>query len=188
MRLMRKILAALLVTVLLTSVAALAETYVKFTGDAVGYKRAGSRKTDVVVKKGSVSYTEKDSIGKKWTKLFVDEDTELWFKSSLLKKTDDDEMKVMFVSGGNGRSTFDEDDDENISAYKTGKKYVYATGKCNIRKSPSLEGKRLGTFKKGTQLKYLGKRAEDDRGVHWYKVKTSGGKTGWVSEAYAKLK
>lgn len=184
MRFMRKLLAGLLAAALLLSAVALAETYVKFTGDARGYKKAGGKKTDVVIKKGSVSLAE-DGLGKTWTKVHVDEDTELWFKTKKLKKTGDDEMKVMFVSGGAGKSTYD--DDEGVSSYKTSKKYVYATGKCNIRKSPSLEGKQIGTMKKGAKLQYLGKRAEDDRGVRWYKVKTKNGKNGWVSEVYTKL-
>lgn len=175
----------MLVLVMLLSAAALAETYVKFTGNARGYKSAGGKKTDVVIKKGSISMAE-DGIGKKWTKVFVDEENELWVLSKYLKKTGSDETRIMYVSGGSGRSTYDEE--EGISAYKTGKKYVYATGKCNIRKSPSLKGKRLGSFKKGTTLKYQGKRAQDDRGVYWYKVKTQSGKTGWVSEVYTKLK
>lgn len=182
MKLMRKLCAALLVAVMLLSTAALAETYVKFTDNARGYKSKGGKKTQVVVKKGSVSLAE-DGIGKTWTKVYVDEETELWFKTKNLKKTSSDEQKVLFVSGGSGRSTYDDD----VSSYKTSKKYVCATGKCNIRKSPALDGKRLGTLKKGAKLQYLGKRAEDDRGVHWYKVKTKSGKTGWVSEAYAKL-
>lgn len=184
MRIMRKMIAVLLVLAVALSSAALAETYVKFTGNARGYKKAGSGKTNVVIKKGSVSCAE-DGLGKKWTKVYVDEEHELWFKTKQLKKTKSDDVKILYYSGGSGRSTYD---DEGVHRYKTGKKYVYATGKCNIRKSPGLDGKSLGTLKKGAKLKYLGRRAEDDRGVHWYKVKTTGGKSGWVSEAFTKLK
>ncbi|MBR0368171.1 MAG: SH3 domain-containing protein [Clostridia bacterium] len=184
MRILRKMIAVLLVLAVALSSAALAETYVKFTGNARGYKKAGSGKTNVVIKKGSVSCAE-DGLGKKWTKVYVDEEHELWFKTKQLKKTKSDDVKILYYSGGSGRSTYD---DEGVHRYKTGKKYVYATGKCNIRKSPGLDGKSLGTLKKGAKLKYLGRRAEDDRGVHWYKVKTTGGKSGWVSEAFTKLK
>lgn len=185
MRIARKLIAALLVLAMLLSAAALAETYVKFTNNARGYKKAGSGKTNVVIKKGSVSCAE-DGLGRKWTKVYVDEENELWFKTKNLKKTKSDETKIMYYAGGNGRSTYD--DDEGVHRYKTGKKYVYATGKCNVRKSPGLDGKSLGTLKKGAKLRYLGRRAVDDRGVHWYKVKTANGKTGWVSEAFTKLK
>lgn len=184
MRLMRKLVAAALALVMLLSAAALAETYVKFTANARGYRKAGSKKTDVVIKKGSISCAD-DGMGKKWTRVYVDEDTELWFRTKYLKKTSSEDIKLKFVSGGAGRSTYD---DGGIHSYKTGKKYVCATGKCNIRKSPGLDGKSLGTLKKGAKLKYLGKRAEDDRGVYWYKVRTGSGKSGWVSEVYAKLK
>ena len=184
MRIMRRMIAVLLVLAVVLSTAALAETYVKFTGNARGYKKAGSGKTNVVIKKGSISCAE-DGLGKNWTKVYVDEEHELWFKTKQLNKTKSDDVKIMYYAGGSGRSTYD---DEGVHRYKTGKKYVYATGKCNIRKSPGLDGKSLGTLKKGAKLRYLGRRAEDDRGVHWYKVKTANGKNGWVSEAFTKLK
>ena len=185
MRPPRKLIAILLALVLLLSTTALADAYVKFTGNARCYKKPGGKKTEVVIKKGSTSFAE-DGIGKKWTKVFVDEDTDLWVKSKYLKELSEESVKVRFVSGGKGRSTYDED--EGAHSYKTSKKYVYATGKCNIRKSPGLDGKSLGTLKKGGKLKYLGKRAMDDREVYWYKVRTKSGKTGWVSSTYAKLK
>lgn len=186
MKAMRRIVAVLLVAAMLLSAAAMAETYVKFRENARGYKKAGGKKTDVIIKKGSISFTEADDIDGKWAKIYVDEDTSLWFETKFLKETDDEDVRVMYVSGGGGRSAYN--DDEGIHSYKTGKKYVYATGRCNIRKTPELDGKKIGSMKKGTKLRYLGKRGEDDRGVYWYKVRTESGKTGWVSEVYTKLK
>lgn len=184
MRFTKKLLAALLALALALSAAAMAETYVRFRENARGYKSKGGAKSKVVIKKGSVSIAE-DGIGKGWTKVYVDEENELWFKSSQLKKTDADEQKIIYASGGNGKSSYDED--EGVHSYKKSKKYVCAVGQCNVRKHPGLDGKRLVAVKKGTLLQYLGKRAEDDRGVHWYKVKLKNGKTGWVSEAFTKL-
>lgn len=186
MKMMKRMVAALLALTVLMSCVAMAETYVEFTANARGYKSKGGKKSDVVIKKGSVSYTDEDDIDGKWVKVYVDEENELWFKTSNLEESDEEEQRILYVSGGSGRST-NEDEDE-AESYKTSKKYVYATGKCNIRKTPALDGKRLGTLKKGATLKYLGKRAEDARGVYWYKVRTKSGKTGWVSEAFTKLK
>lgn len=183
MSIVKKMIALLLALAMLLSTAALAETFVKFRENARAYKSKGGGKTQVVVKKGSVSYTE-GRIGEKWTRVYVDDYSWMWFKSEHLKKTDDDEQRVMFVSGGKDKSGTD----GSASSYRTDRKYVYATGKCNIRKSPALNGRSLGTLRKGATLKYLGKRAEDDRGVYWYKVRTKSGKTGWVSEVYTKLK
>lgn len=65
--------------------------------------------------------------------------------------------------------------------------YIYATGgDCNVRKSPSLDGKNLGAIAEGERLPYLGESSTDERGVIWYKVKYNGD-TGWISSKFASL-
>lgn len=66
-------------------------------------------------------------------------------------------------------------------------RYVVITGSSvNVRISPSLSGKDLGTAKKGDKLQYMNETKKDDRGVDWYKVSFSG-KTGWVSGKYSEF-
>ena len=72
-------------------------------------------------------------------------------------------------------------------SYMTQYKKVRAVGKCNIRPTASLQEKSLGTFYKGRWMTYLGKMQKDTRGVKWFKVITSKGVIGWVSEGYTKL-
>ncbi len=64
--------------------------------------------------------------------------------------------------------------------------YVRATGDLNVRSSPSLSGKELGTIYSGSTASYLGSSSVDDRGVRWYKVSFKGS-SGWVSSRYCTL-
>ena len=65
--------------------------------------------------------------------------------------------------------------------------YVKASGgKCNVRKSPSLDAKVYTSMEKGETASYLNESSVDSRGVVWYKVKFDG-YTGWVSSKYASL-
>ena len=61
-----------------------------------------------------------------------------------------------------------------------------ATGDSNIRSTPSLSGKSLGTLPQGASATYLGQSSVDSRGVAWYKI-SYGGVTGWVSSRYTTL-
>ena len=61
---------------------------------------------------------------------------------------------------------------------------VHIFGNCNVRSSPSLGGKILGTVSDGTTLKGTGDESTDSRGVDWYKVSYKG-KSGWVSSKYS---
>ena len=63
---------------------------------------------------------------------------------------------------------------------------IRATGNLNVRSSPDLSGKSLGSIKKGETLEYLGEDAVDDRGVVWHKVSYKD-KAGWVSSRYSEL-
>ena len=61
---------------------------------------------------------------------------------------------------------------------------VHIFGNCNVRSSPSLSGKILGTVSDGTTLKGTGEVSTDGRGVDWFKVSYKG-KKGWVSSKYS---
>ena len=61
-----------------------------------------------------------------------------------------------------------------------------ATGNCNLRQGPGLNYKILHVIHTGDKVIYDGDTWEtDERGVTWYKVTTSNGKTtGWASSVY----
>ena len=177
MKFSKKILAAVLVLALAMSmVAALAATlktdYVKFKGSAYGYEKAGSKKTKFIVKKGSVGY----NLGSKgdWTLVCLGVDAndknhkDLWFASKYLKETDAESSRIIYAAGGSGRSY---PDAESMEYFNPKGKKIKATGKCNIRKTPSLLGKSLGVFKKGTKMTPTGYVYTDSRNVKWYEVK-----------------
>ena len=63
---------------------------------------------------------------------------------------------------------------------------VKATGNVNLRKGPGLDYGDIGTMKKGDTATYKGETQKDARGVAWYKVSFNG-KTGWVSSKYGRL-
>ena len=180
MKTLMKIVAAMLIAVMLLSTVAFAESFVKFTSNGIGYKKAGSGKTGIIIKKGSVAVVEKK--GDAWTRVTLDQNTSLWFKNDCLKKTKDSGA-IIYAAGGKGKSNVYEGAEPE--SYKKSCKKVLASGKCNIRKEPCLSGKSLGTLKKGKALKYLGVRRVDSRGVYWYKVDFKGN-TAWVSSVYTK--
>ena len=59
-------------------------------------------------------------------------------------------------------------------------------GQVHLRRTPSLNGTKLATMKKGDTLTYLNETSTDNRGVTWYYVSTNG-MTGWISSKYTKL-
>ena len=64
---------------------------------------------------------------------------------------------------------------------------VYGSdGDSNIRSTPSLSGKDIGTLPQGASATYLGQTSVDNRGVAWYRI-SYGGVTGWVSSMYTTL-
>ena len=67
----------------------------------------------------------------------------------------------------------------------TGK--VSATGDMHVRADAGTNYASLGVVKKGGTLSFAGYARLDDRGVVWFGV-NYGGKMGWVSTKYAKLK
>lgn len=57
-------------------------------------------------------------------------------------------------------------------------------GNCNVRMSPGLGYKSIGTAYEDEILSYLGNSSVDERGVTWYRVSFNG-RDGWVSATYA---
>ena len=164
---------ALVIALLLAIVpaSALAEAYLEATGERVNVRSGpGNSYTDLytLVRGETVTYTGEsayDSAGVKW-------------------------YKVQYYSYGTGWVS---------SAYSTvygtpssslpsfGLSYVQAEdGDVNIRNTPNLTGKDLGTMYKGETATYLGQSSTDDRGVVWYYVNYDG-TVGWVSSRYSKL-
>ena len=188
---MKKFLAMLLLVAILASCTlAFAEksiadaTAVKFKTSAYVYKKAGSGKTDVIFKKGTV--VGKIGTKGKWTKILYGKNftTVGWVRSKYLTTA---KAKVIldgsyfnvyhYASGGSGKST------EASVELSIAEQTVKTTGKVNLRKGASLSSKSIKTLKKGTKVKLLGPVKMDSRMIYFYKVK-AGGEKGWVSGAY----
>ena len=189
---MKKLISMLLV---LTMTLALASTamaacnlerydWVEFVKDANSYTAAkASKKTNNVVKAGSVAQVEK--VCGDYVRLIVNADamTMCWFKSSALKEITGNHMThVVWAKGGKGMSTsVSMERIEGIKGY-----YVKVTGHTNLRSFPGLERKSQGVVEKGDVLKYKGQIGWDNRGFAWYKIRKDG-KTLWISENFSTL-
>ena len=207
MKNIRKLIAALLVLTLVLSLTgtafakakftkkqAASGLFVKFTGTVYGYNKPyASRKSNVIVKKGSVGLLV-GVHGSKWAKvLLTDGDMnargkskELWFGVDRLEKVKDQDsayIRVIFASGGSNMSLRVKDGTVTFKSLK-GKK-IQTTGKVDLRKYSSLEGKSRGVVKKGKKLTCTGKVGFDSRLVVFFQVKYNG-KQYYVSAEYIK--
>ena len=107
----------------------------------------------------------------------------MWVKDSCVKTAKSaKKAKIAYSDGGSEHST--EGKSKKVKGYTT---VCASKGKCNIRKTPCLSGKSLGTFKKGMRFDFTGKVSTDSRGVDWYSVRTDKGQSAWVSSVYCKL-
>lgn len=182
MKLMKKIIAVILVVAMLgiSAVAYAAGSFVKFTGNATCYKKAGSAATDTVIRRGSVA--EKLDTKGSYTKVRLDKNTTMWVKTKYVsadKKAT--KSKIAYSSGGSKHSEAGKA--KSVSGYRK----VVAKGNCNIRKNACLDSKSYGTFHKGESMKFTGKVSRDSRGIDWYSVVTAKGTKAWVSSVYCKL-
>lgn len=81
---------------------------------------------------------------------------------------------------------------DGASFYRlSGVRRVVASGDCNVRRMPELNGYIVGTLRKGTKSIYAGMSYRDDRGVRWdfveFEDSADGeGKDGWVSSKYTR--
>ena len=180
MKIMKKIVALILVIATLTASVAFAEGFVKFTKNAACYKHPGSGKTETIIRHDSIAKKLDHEDG--YTLVKLDDDTNRWVKDSCIKTAKNaKKAKIAYSDGGAKMST--EGKTRKVKGYET----VYCGGKCNIRKQPCLSGKSLGTFKKGQRFDFTGKVSTDSRGVDWYSVLTDKGQNAWVSSVYCKL-
>jgi hypothetical protein len=166
---MKKLISMLLV---LTMTLALASTamaacnlerydWVEFVKDANSYTAAkASKKTNNVVKAGSVAQVER--VCGDYVRLIVNVDamTMCWFKSSALKEITSNRMtNVVWAKGGKGMSTsVTMERIEGIKGY-----YVKVTGHTNLRSFPGLERKSQGVVEKCALLKTTGYIGVDNR-------------------------
>ena len=181
MKMLKKIIAVIMIVATLAISAACAEGFVKFTKNATAYANPGSGKSSTVIRHGSVAKVLDKENG--YTLVKLDKNTSAWVKSSCVK-TDNKakKSKIAYSEGGEKLST-----KGKTRKAKGNYSTVLATGKCNIRKSPCLSGKSVGTFKKGQYLTFTGKVSKDSRGIDWYSVTTANGTKAWVSSVYCKL-
>ena len=175
---MKKVISAiLLVSILAACTVALAN--VEFIGSTYVYKKAGSGKTSIVIKRGSV-LEDVDTYGKYWTKVELSDGSTGWVRTKYVKSTtkDVEDAPVIYGAGGYKKSSVKGDGDP-ITAKK-----IKATGRVNIRDGASLSSKVLGTLQKGKTLPATGKTKIDSRGVTFYEVKYNG-KIAYVSSGYS---
>ena len=181
----KKLLAMiLLIAILASCTLALAESAVKLKGSCYVYKKAGSGKTGIILKRGTL-VVKIDSKGN-WTRIYYDANMTKtgWVRSKYVREAteadvDGEDIPSMYqyASGGQGNSS--EMEGEASIARQT----VETTGKVNLRMGASLSSKVIRSLKKGTRVTLLGPVKMDSRLTYFYKVK-AGGKTGWVSGAY----
>ncbi len=162
--------------------------FVKFTGSMYGYnKHRSSSKSNIIVRKGSVGLLI-NVYGSKWGKVVITDGTmnmegkekALWFNVDHLKAIGKNNyIHCYFGSGGSNLSMRGEHSGK--SDLLKGK--IKITGKANLRKHYSLEGKSQGTVKKGKKLTLTGRYGVDSRDVIFYQVKYKNKKL-YVSQAY----
>ena len=177
-RTMRRIgILALAVALLLAIIpaSALAEAYLEATGARVNVRSGpGDSYTDLytLVRGETVTYTGEsafDSAGVKWYKVQYYSYGTGWVSS---------QYSTVYGDPGSASSG---------SLPILSLSYVQAEGgDVNIRSTPSLTGRDLGTMYEGETATYLGQSSTDDRGVVWYYVNHDG-TVGWVSSRYSKL-
>ena len=63
---------------------------------------------------------------------------------------------------------------------------IVTVGEANLRLSPNVNAKRIGTITKGGKLKVTGE-SHDKNGIKWYKVKVFDTKEAWISEKTVKI-
>ena len=176
--------------------------FAKFKCNLPGYRtHSASGKSDVVVRKGSLAQVV-GVYGKKWVKLRLvlsfnmdRPSVERWFKTDELKRVVDPDFvwepyhepryhnKVTFCSGGSGASW---QEDVTTDPKLAGKR-IKTTGKVNLRKTASLEGKSCGTVKKGQKVTLNGKVGIDTRDAVFFGV-TVNKKDYFVSSRYLDIK
>lgn len=204
MKNMKKFLAALLVLSMLFAMCGTALAakfteeqaayglFVAFTHSARGYEKPDLKsKTDIIVKEGSVGLLV-DIRGDHWAKVVVTDGTlnamektrELWFNTDYLRKIRRQKsayIRCIFGSGGDDLSVRD----THIVLKALNGKRITTTGKVNLRKYGSLQGKSQGVIPKGTKLTCTGVVASDSRLVVFFQVRHNDKKY-YVSAEYIK--
>ncbi len=71
---------------------------------------------------------------------------------------------------------------KRVHSVQEQQKVIVTTWEANLRTSPSLRAKRIGTVVKGTSLEVLS-TAKDTDGRLWYQVKVFSDKTAWISSS-----
>ena len=191
MKTMKKLVAALIVMTMLVTLASTAFAadcitcgkIVKFTCNAHSYTdHKDSAKTGNVVK-ASMSVGKVKRVKGKFALVIVNwaDGTSRWFRKCDLKVYNADiaHYYVVWAKGGHDMSSTI-DSCERYKLPNNCKKLKVTFCETNLRKTHSLEGRRVATVKKGTKLTYKGYIGFDNRVVMFYKVCYKG-KCCWVS-------
>ena len=175
MKTMLRIVAAMLITAMLLTGAALAAGKIRTDGRAHVRRGAGGKYATVNIVKGgkvlSFDKTKKDARGVIWYHVITGQKG--WICSSNTTQLSGE------VSGKNRTKV-------TGTTVKTSGRTVKATGDANLRKGPGLDYANVGMMKAGKTATFKGEAKKDARGVVWYKVKFNG-RTGWISSRYGKL-
>ena len=144
---------------------ALAETYVKTTGNVNVRAGAGLEYRSLgTAKKGAkLTYLEatgKDGRGVIWYKVKLNSKTSGWVSSKYASLCEGGEVSYTQVVEVTARSV-------------------------NLRAEPN--GRRVGSLKKGDTAVYLNRSKTDGNGLKWYNVRTSDGSV-WICAKYVKLR
>jgi tetratricopeptide (TPR) repeat protein len=83
-------------------------------------------------------------------------------------------MLLLFLLPLNSRAAADESDGDR-------KTVTVIAGAANLRERPALSSARISSIARGEVLEVLDESA-DRSGKTWYRVRTSGGKTGWIKD------
>ena len=173
----RKFIAMLLLVAMLAMGAAFAKN-IQLKGDAYLYKGAGTGKTSIILKRGSVVACVGDHIGSKNTKIKLSNGEQYWVRSKYVRGFSEKKVNEVYGAGGTGKA---KSSTETVSEAK-GEKLVIVWKKLNMRTKPGLDGKPLSpSLKKGWIVKTEGKKSTDERGQVWHYVSYKGVK-GWISE------
>ncbi|MBQ8088087.1 MAG: SH3 domain-containing protein [Clostridia bacterium] len=181
---MKKLLSMLLLLAVLAvgTTAALAASYVAFSGDAnvrtgpgLGYASLGSVNAGSTLPyAGSTQY---DSRGIAWYSVSFSGKT--GWVSSVYGSITSSGGTATYGGGANGSS--------GSGSYYGGStatgSIVSFSGDANVRTGPGLGYASIGVVYSGSTLPYTGSTSYDNRGVAWYSVSYNGS-NGWVSSVY----
>jgi N-acetylmuramoyl-L-alanine amidase len=152
---------------------------VEITADALNVRSTPGMNGKIIttVKNGSkYNYlaSKKDSEGKTWYQIEYKSGKKGWISAGYAKIIN------------KGATTASTTTTTATKATTSGKKVRITGGRVNVRSSAGLNGKKLGSVKKGEEYKYLATK-KDSNGDVWYQIQYTSKTKGWVLGSLSKL-